>query len=152
LILATVLLTHVANSTRMSHADNAHHGTFVLSARLASDYTMTNIKFRRAHRQWSDVCFPGRAKQGETYTSSGIYGDGKSLAERFAATLRFAIHAPRKPGVAFPATRRTHAFDPGKDYSALCASPPRSLGATLRVFVAVVRRRHSGPENKRDPH
>jgi hypothetical protein len=35
------------------------------------------------------------------------------------------------------------------DYSALCASPLALLGATLRVFVAVSRRRHRGPDYDR---
>jgi hypothetical protein len=34
---------------------------------------MTSIKYRCADGKWSDVCFPERQKQGETYTSSGIF-------------------------------------------------------------------------------
>jgi hypothetical protein len=138
LILATELLTHVANSARMLHTDTPTMETFVLSARLPSHYTMTNIKYRRTHHQWSDVCFPERAKQGETYTSSGICHDGKSPA--FCA-LQDRKSAESSPGAVAQRIIRRYA-----------PHPSLLLGAALRAFVAVARRRHSGPENKRDPH
>jgi hypothetical protein len=47
---------------------------------VANDDAMTSIKHRGAPQNWSDVCFPDRAKQGETYTSRGICQDGKSRA------------------------------------------------------------------------
>jgi hypothetical protein len=69
-----------------------------------------------------DVCFPGRAKQGETDTSSGICLDGKSLAFRAKLDSESAESSPQhcaslsllraSPGCPSMATRQTHAFDP----------------------------------------
>ena len=72
----------------------------------------------------------------------------RESAESFARSiaLRFLLRA--SPGHPSMDARRTHAFDPWTDYSVLRTSPLALLGAALRAFVAVARRRHGVPEKK----
>jgi hypothetical protein len=118
---------------------------------------MTSIEYRVAHRKWSDVCFPGREKQGETYTSSGICQDGKSPAfcarqgelhatNAGTGTCRLDRSEARCRSVAAKAQK----VFPAALRCAIHASRATHASRPLRAFVAVARVVHSGPENKPD--
>jgi hypothetical protein len=94
---------------------------------------MTSIKFCHAHPKWSDVCFPERTKQGETYTSSGICHDGKSPAFCALQDCKSAESFSRSIALCCPCFAQALGDHPG--------SPVERMRSTHgRIY--------SGPENK----
>jgi hypothetical protein len=113
-------------------------------------------------RPGGSLCFPGRTKQGETDTSSGICHDGKSPAFCALHDSKSAESFVRSISLRYPCSAQAlgnHPWSPaermrsahGRIIRCFAPHPSLLLGAALRAFFAAARRSHSGPENKFDP-